>query len=54
MSNEREQLILKLKEFQKNKFSVEKVQEAWECTPVLLTYIGDTDQELRDELIYMY
>lgn len=52
MSNEREQLILKLKEYQKNEFKVVKVQDAWECMPLLLKYIGDTDQELRDELIY--
>ncbi|MDP5277221.1 DUF2785 domain-containing protein [Chengkuizengella axinellae] len=52
MSNEREQLIMKLKELQKNMFNVEKVQDAWECMPTLLDYIGDIDCELREELIY--
>lgn len=52
MSNDREQLIIRLRDLRKNQFNVEKALDAWECMPMLLEYIGDIDFELREELIY--
>lgn len=52
MSNEREQLLLDLKRIGENEYELSEGEKAWDYVPSMLKYIGDTDSELRDDLIY--
>jgi len=52
LNNERKQLILDLREIQKNQYRVAEKQNPWEYILLMLSHIGDIDPELRDDLIY--
>jgi hypothetical protein len=52
LDNKREQLILDLRKIQENQYMVTDEQNPWDYVLQMLEYIGDTDSEFRDELIY--
>ncbi|KPU43538.1 hypothetical protein OXPF_29790 [Oxobacter pfennigii] len=48
----RKRLILELRKIQENQYKVAETKKQWEYIVWMLEYIGDTDPELRDDLIY--
>lgn len=52
MQSEKEQLKLDLQRIQKNKYELTEKEKVRDYIPLMLKYIGDTDSELRDNLIY--
>lgn len=52
MQREKEQLKLDLKRIQKNNFELYEGENINDYISLMLKYIGDTDPELRDDLIY--
>lgn len=52
MTKEREELILNLKRIKHNEYKLNEGEEAIGFAKCMLKYIGDTDPELRDDLIY--
>lgn len=50
--NEKVKLIMDLKKLEEVDFKVNSIEEVTSYLPLLLKYIGDTDPELRDGLIY--
>lgn len=48
----REELQEKLKVIQASEFKVPETMSAFEITSIMLEYLGDSDPELRDDLIY--
>ena len=51
MTIQREQLIWELRTIRENQYRVSGDKNLWELVLVMLNYIGDTDYELRDDLI---
>ncbi len=52
MSNKKEQLLEDLRRIQENGFQISKGEKVWDYVPLMMQYIGDSDPELRDDLIY--
>lgn len=52
MENQREKLILDLQRIQENQYQLYENENAWTYSQLMLQYVGDTDPELRDDLIY--
>lgn len=53
MHNEKEQLKLSLRRIKENEFKLKKGENTNDYVIEMLKYIGDSDPELRDELIYL-
>ncbi len=53
MINEREMLILNLKRIRDNKYELNDNEKVMDFVKPMLKYVGDTDPELRDDLIYV-
>lgn len=52
MPGEKEQLKSDLQRIQKNHYELAEGESVYDYMPLMLQYIGDTDAELRDDLIY--
>ena len=50
--DEREQLLSDLRKIKQNQFRLNEEEKAKDYVPLMLKYIGDTNPELRDYLIY--
>lgn len=48
---EKEQLLLDLKKIRENKYNLDEGESIFAYTDLMLKYIGDTNSELRDDLI---
>lgn len=52
MISEKEQLKSDLQKIRESKYELSQREKADDYTALMLKYIGDTDAELRDDLIY--
>lgn len=52
MCTEKKQLKVDLLKIRDNKYELTNGEKAWNYAPLMLKYIGDSDSELRDDLIY--
>ncbi len=52
LNNKKEQLTIELRKIQRNQYRIVDAQKQWACLLLMLDHIGDTDSELRDDLIY--
>lgn len=52
MEKQREKLILDLQRIQENHYQLYENENAWNYSQLMLQYVGDTDLEVRDDLIY--